>query len=200
MLRVLIADEWPIVRRGIQQILAEEFGPLQVTQSAPAAETPDFAAGPWDVAIVTFDLPGRDALQFLAKVKGSYPDQRVLAVVTRANLAHFAGVLKDSIEGWIAKESTPEEVVKAVRRVLAEAHHAASEVRRAGRVPAGGLSKRELEVLRLITAGETVKQIATFLRLSEKTISTYRSRILSKLNFHTTADLIRYGLENRLAD
>jgi two-component system invasion response regulator UvrY len=198
-MKFLIADDWAIFRSGIRQILFEEFGPLEVTQGAPAPDALDLASGPWDLAVVTVDVPTREGLRFLAVLRRAYPHQRVLAVALRENIAYVESALKSSIRGSIAKESTPEELVTAVRRAIAGRKGADPAVR-AGRTVKRVLSKRELQVLRLVAAGKSIKEVAAALDVRANTVSTYRVRMLRKLNLNTTAELIRYALMTRLAE
>lgn len=192
VLKVLVADESTVVRRGMEQILVEEFGPLDVTNADVRAAGFDFASGPWDIAFVSIDLSMSETLQFLDELKRMHPGQPVLALAWRSSAPDVVRALERSIEGCILKESTPEEIVTMVRRVLVSA----SPDTRAQALPPA-LSDRELEVLRLLSSGSSMKEIATALNISSKTVSTYRSRMLTKLNLKTTAELIRYALTHR---
>jgi DNA-binding NarL/FixJ family response regulator len=199
-LKVLIFDESLIFRYGIKQILSEEFGLVEVTHSAPVSKALDWTTGPWDVVFVTVDLPGLEKLQFIAELKLAYPDQRVIAFALGAIIPQLEGVLKGSVWRLIALESTREELVQAVREAIAGAERAIlknPDIKFPGRKE---LSKREREVLRLVAAGMSIKEVAAMLDVSASTISTYRVRMLRKLRLRSTAELIRYALRKRLAD
>jgi two-component system invasion response regulator UvrY len=195
-LRILILDDHPGVRQGVRQILTERFRPLEFDEGKAGLESLELALGqPWDLVIVSVDLPDREGLKVLSELKRISPDQPILVLTLR--VGHFEVA------------NTPDEMVSAVRRLIAGGTSGPStgaiEVSRdperwCGRPSHENLSNREREVLRLIGSCKTVKEIAAALALSEKTIGTYRSRILIKLELKTTAELVRYAVMNRLAD
>jgi two-component system, NarL family, invasion response regulator UvrY len=186
-LRILILDDHIVVRQAIKQIVLDErFDPLEFGESNAGPEGLDLALGrPWDLVIV------REGLEVLTELKRMRPDQLIFALTLR------------SIESQIEVTNNPGDLV---RRIVAAgssgqsitAMDAPSDL--LARPCHESLSNREREVLRLLGLGRTVKEIAGALALSEKTISTYRSRILTKLGLKTTAELIRYAVMNRLAD
>jgi two-component system, NarL family, invasion response regulator UvrY len=190
-LRILILDDHAVVRRAIKQIiLAEGLDPLEFGEGKAGPEGLDLALGqPWDL-VVAVDLPGRE----MAELKRMRPDQLILVL----------GVHR--LEGYVEAANSPDDLVSAVRRILAygssgqstRAMEVQSDLR--GQPSHEKLSNREREVLRLISSGRTVQEIAAVLALSEKTISSYRSRILTKVGLKTTAELIRYALMNRLSE
>lgn len=193
MMKILIAHNWAIVRAGIRQILWDEFGPLEVMQAPAAPEDFDFAAGPWDISFVGVDDPDRKGLHFLTALSCAYPRHPVFALSSRAKASQFERTLKSFIQGSIAIDSSQSEIARAVRRTIAGSATGVSS-----KTPE--LSARELEVLRLVAAGKSLKQVAAALKVSESTVSTYRVRLLRKLQLHTTGELIRYAITNRLAD
>lgn len=186
-LRILILDNHLVVRQAIKQIVQDErFDPLEFGESNAGPEGLDLALGrPWDLVIV------REGLEVLTELKRMRPDQLIFALTLR------------SIESQIEVTNNPGDLV---RRIVAggtsgqsiTAMEAPSDL--LARPCHESLSNREREVLRLLGLGRTLKEIAGALALSEKTISTYRSRILTKLGLRTTAELIRYAVMNRLAD
>jgi two-component system, NarL family, invasion response regulator UvrY len=186
-LRILILDNHLVVRQAIKQIVLDErFDPLEFGESNAGPEGLDLALGrPWDLVIV------REGLEVLTELKRMRPDQLIFALTLR------------SIESQIEVTNNPGDLV---RRIVAggtsgqsiTAMEAPSDL--LARPCHESLSNREREVLRLLGLGRTLKEIAGALALSEKTISTYRSRILTKLGLRTTAELIRYAVMNRLAD
>jgi len=196
IIRILIAHDWAIVRAGIRQILWEEFGPLVLTQVSSDREGFDLGLGPWDLAFVGIDALHRQGLQFLAALKRAYPRQSVLAVSSRARISHFDNALKSLVQGAIATESTRDQLLTAARRVITGGGKGALAA--LPKTPA--LSKRELEVLRLVAAGKNIKEVAATLNVSPSSISTYRLRILRKLQLGSTGELIRYAFRKNLAD
>jgi two-component system invasion response regulator UvrY len=163
VLKVLIADKSTVVRRGMEQIL-EELGPLDVTEADVRAAAFDFASGPWDIALVSIDLTMSETLQFLGALKRLHPEQPVLALACRSSAPDVVRALKSSIEGCVPKESTAEEIVTVVRRVLVSANPDTRAQDRGVLHPA--LSDRELEVLRLLSSGRSMKEIAAVLNIS----------------------------------
>jgi len=195
-LRILILDDHADVRQGVRQILAGSFDRLEFVEGMAGLESLELALSQsWAVVIVALDFPDREGLEVLAKLKELRPHQPILALALR--VGHFAVA------------STPDEMVPAVRRLVArgttgqgtEPMEGAPGLELSERPPTKeNLSKREREVLLLIGSGKTVKESAAVLALSETTISTYRTRILIKLGLKSTAELIRYAVMNRLAD
>jgi len=195
-LRILILDDHPGVRQGLRQILRERFDPLEFDEGKAGLESLDLALGqPWNLVIVSVDLPDREGLAMLAELKRIRPDQTILILTLRVGHCEVA--------------NTPDEMVSAVRRLIdggASGPSTGAMEFSPDPEPWGGrprdesLSNREREVLRLMGMCRTVKEIAALLGLSEKTISTYRTRILIKLGLKSTADLIRYAVMNHLAD
>ena len=173
-----------------------EFGPLDVAEGVPTLKAFNLDSGPWDLAFVTADGRCREGLHFIAALKRVYPRQRVCAIAWRANIPHVESVLKRSITISIAKESTPEEMAAAVRGLSADGLRVIETSRRLK----PELSPRELDVLRLVGSGKSVKEVAKNLNVSANTVSTYRSRLLRKLELSGTADLILYALRNKLVD
>jgi DNA-binding NarL/FixJ family response regulator len=209
-LRILILDDHAVVRRGVRQILAERFEPLEFGEGKAGPEGLDLALGqPWDLVIVAIDVPDHDGLQVLAALRRMRPDQPILVLTVRVHPPDAADFLKADIEGHAEVANNPDELVSAVRRIFAGGTGRHSTIAREAlpdvdryleRNSHEDLSSREHEVLRLIGLGTTVKEIAAVLRLTETTVSTYRRRILIKLGLKSTAELIRYAVINRLAD
>jgi DNA-binding NarL/FixJ family response regulator len=190
-LRILILDDHAAVRRAMRQIvLAETVDSLVFGQGQAGAEGLELALGQrWDLVIV------REGLQVLTDLKRMRPDQLILVLSVHGP------------EGQVEVANDSDDLVSAVRRILADGTNGQStamEVTVRSDLRAqpihGKLSNRELEVLRLISLGRTLKEVAGVLALSEKTVSTYRSRMLTKLGLKTTSELIRYALINGLSD
>jgi len=197
--KVLIVCDWPIFRAGISQILCDEFGTLEVTETSSKLNGFDLGRGPWDVAFVGVNAPHYDSLHFITALKHAHPQQRVLALYSGMSDASLESAVNGFVQGVIPREASRQEVVAALRPVLAgTAERTAKKLEVPSQTPR--LSGRELAVLRLIAAGKTVKEIAAALNVSTSTISTHRVRMLRKLRLGSTGELIRYALRNGLAD
>jgi two-component system, NarL family, invasion response regulator UvrY len=206
-MRVLIADDHAVVRRGLKQILLDEFGALEVGEAADAHETLRLAhAGDWDLVVLDISMPGRSGLEVLKELKQTRPRLPVLILTTHPEEQYAVRVLKAGAAGYMTKESAPEHLVEAVRRVTAGGRYITptladllvTNLAAADRPPHEALSDREFQVLRLIASGKTVGQIADALSLSPNTVSTYRTRILEKTGMKTNAELTHYAISKGL--
>ncbi len=208
MIRVLVADDHAVVRRGLSQII-EETPDIEV-----AAEAADGAGvlarmreGSYDVVVLDINMPGMDGLDALKQVRAEHPDQVVLVLSVHPEEHYAVRVLKAGAKGYLNKESAPDELVDAVRRVSAGKRYVSPAVAESlldyMDTPADAplhsiLSDREFQVLCLLSRGNSVSQVAEELSLSVKTISTYRARILEKMRLSNNAELTRYAIENDL--
>jgi DNA-binding NarL/FixJ family response regulator len=208
MLKLLIADDHSVVRRGLRQIL-EETTDIEVGDEAVDGNEvlEKVRAGDWDALVLDITMPGRNGLDILKEVKAEYPLLPVLILSMHAQEQFAARVLKAGASGYLPKESAPEELVKAVRKICAggryitteQAENLVSHFHSQGdRPPHELLSDREYEVLRLIASGKPVSQIAFEIKLSVKTISTYRARLLEKMGMKNNAELTHYAIKNAL--
>jgi DNA-binding NarL/FixJ family response regulator len=210
MIRILIADDHPVVRRGLKQTLAEESDLRVLGDAANGQEVLQFLAKQnWDVLILDLNMPGRNGLEILREVKERWPKLPVLVLSMHCEEQFGIQAIKAGAAGYLTKESAPDELVQAVRKVHgggkyispALAEHLASAVQAGeGRPPHEALTAREYDVLLRIAKGKTVTEIANELALSVKTVSTYRTRTLEKMNLSTNAELILYALRNRLVE
>jgi len=209
-MRVLIADDHAILRRGLIEILRREFKDAACGEAEDAEQTLAQVQGhDWDLVILDVTMPGRSGIDVLADLKRLRPKLPVLILSMHPEDQYGKRVLKAGASGYLNKDSAPEELIKAVRKVLAGGRYvspALAEVlaldlgRQADQPLHDRLSDRELEILRLIGSGKTISQIAEVLHLSVSTVSTYRGRILEKMNLTTTAELMSYALRHELAD
>ena len=208
MLRILIADDHAIIRRGLKQILLEEY-PTAIIEEATDAEgvIQKTISDEWDIIICDLSMPGRSGLDVVQQVKQNFPKLPVLVVSIHPEEQYAIRVLKTGAAGYLSKDAAPEELVKAVHRVLqgrkyispSIAEKMATELDQdTSKPPHEVLSDREFDVFTMVASGKTVSEIAEQLSLSITTVSTYRARILVKMNMKTNADLTRYGLENKL--
>jgi PAS domain S-box-containing protein len=206
--RVLVADDHATVREGIRRFLADTPD-LMVAQEACAASEifKAVAAGDCDVVLLDISLPGRDGLDVLKELKQRYPTLPVLMFSVYAEEQYAIRALKTGAAGYVTKNSEPEVLIAALRKVAQGGRYVSASLaeRLALEITAdvdkplhATLANREYQVLLMLGEGKTVKEIASMLSLSVKTISTYRTRILHKLRLHTTADLIRYTLSQQL--
>jgi two-component system invasion response regulator UvrY len=194
-----------VVRRGLRETLSADPGIAVVAEASQAEEVPGtLAAHRCDVMLLDISLPGRGGIEVLKDVRRDHPSTKVLIVSTHDE-AQYA--VRAGAAGYLTKSSPPEELVRAVRAVAATGRYFTDSVAAAlaeftvnDRAAPGHelLSDREHEVLRLLTDGLTVSEIAERLSLSVKTVSTYRTRLAEKLGVRTTADLVRYALEHKL--
>jgi DNA-binding NarL/FixJ family response regulator len=210
MKRVLIADDHEMVRRGLKAILADEFPKVQIGEAGDARAAIDCARkNSWDLVLLDINLPGRSGLDVLVELKALCPQTPVLVVSAFPEEDYAMRAFKLGAAGYLTKGSASDELLAAVRKVTAGGRYvtpalaeklAASVSGAAPGAPHESLSNRELQVLRLIASGRTVKEIAAQLTLSEKTIGTYRARISEKLRLSTNVELTRYALQHELAD
>jgi DNA-binding NarL/FixJ family response regulator len=210
MTRVLLVDDHAVVRRGLAQILSRAFADVRFGEAGTAAEALDLLARePWDTALIDLNLPGRDGLALLEEVRRAYPAVPVLVVSAYPEEEFAVRCLRLGARGYLTKDSAPDELSAAVRKTLAGGMYvtAALAERLAGvvggdvaRASHESLSLRELQVLRLVARGRSLKQVADELHLSEKTVATYRARIAVKLHLSTNVQLTRYALQHHLVD
>lgn len=210
MIRVLVADDHAIVRRGLKLILEEEFHSIQFGEASDGQQALNLVwKQEWDIVILDITLPGRSGLDVLKELKQVRPKLPVLVLSMHPEDQFAVRMLKSGASGYMTKENVPEELVKAIKKVLAGGKYVSVSLAEelAYRLETDDekplykrLSDREYQVLCLIASGKTVKQISEKLSLSIKTISTYRTRILEKLRMQTNAELTNYALKNKLVD
>jgi two-component system invasion response regulator UvrY len=210
MIKILIADDHPVVRKGLREII-EETSDMEVTDEASNGQEvlAKVFKKDFDVVLLDISMPGRSGLDILKELKSQLPKIAVLVLSIHPEEQYAVQVLKAGAAGYLTKKSAPEELVTALRKVstggkyvspsLAEKLASALETG-IEKPPHETLSAREYEVMRKIASGKTVTEIARELFLSPKTISTYRTRILEKMGIKNNAELIRYAIKNRLVD
>jgi len=209
MIKVLLADDHAIVREGLKRILAETSEFTVVGEAASSSEVIEGArAHRPDVVILDISMPGRGPVETLHEIKRHDPKIRVLILSMHPESQYAARLFSEGAAGYLSKESAPELLVEALRKVhrggkyvspalaeeLAQRLAGDYEVLRHER-----LSDRELQVFRLLGGGKSVTEIGRELNLSPKTISTYRARILEKTGLHSTAEIIHYAVRHDLA-
>lgn len=208
MLRVLVADDHPIVRRGLRQIIAETTDIVVADEASDGQEVVSkVAQNRYDVVLLDISMPGKHGFDALKEIQGLRPDLPVLVLSMHQEEQYGVRVLKAGASGYLAKESSPDELVSAIRKVAQGGKYVSSTLaeRLASRLKMDAtrplheaLSDREYQVMRLIASGKTVKEISQQLQLSVKTISTYRHRVLEKMQMKTNAELTHYAIQNDL--
>ena len=208
MARVLIADDHALVRMGLRQLLEGELAIRDIAEAASGTETLDkLHAGSWDLLLLDIHMPERSGLDILRQVRSTHPETRVLVLSGFPERQYALNVLRAGASGFLSKESASDELLKAVRTVLAGRRYVSASLAEllvsdmdsdSERAPHSKLSEREFQILCKLAAGRTVSQIAHELCISVKTVSTYRSRILEKMSLQTNADLTSYALRSGL--
>lgn len=207
MRRILIADDHPIIRRGLKLIVAETSDLMPVGEAAAIDELFRVLRSiPVDLVVMNVSFAG-DAMDVLRRVKVEFPALPVLAMAIEANDLSIIRALRAGASGYIHKACTPAELLDAMRRVAGggtylssgTAEKIAAELRSGaeGKKPHERLSRRELEIFRLLGSGKSVGEIARKLKLSVKTVSTHRARILEKTGLRNNADIILYAITNQ---
>jgi two-component system invasion response regulator UvrY len=208
MIRVLIVDDHAIVRRGLRELVSDEFRGAAFGEASDARQALEqLRKKAWDLALIDINLPGKNGLDLLKELKAQWPKLPVLVLSGHPEDQFAVRVLKAGAGGYMTKESAPEELAKAIRKVLGGGRYvspALAEKLALGlrkdltRTPHETLSDREYEVMSRIALGKTVTEIAEELSLSAKTISTYRARVLEKLDVRNSAEIVQYAIRNGL--
>lgn len=208
MIRVLVADDHAIVRRGLAQIVSETLDLKVGAEAASGHEVLDLIRrAPFDVVVLDLNMPGPSGLDTLKQIKAEQPRLPVLVLSMHSEDQYALRVLRAGASGYLTKESAPDQLVKAIRRVAEGGKYVSPAVAESLLLHldphAEGplhtrLSDREFQVMRMLAAGRTPTEIAEALSLSVKTISTYRARVLEKMNMKSNADLTHYAIKNDL--
>jgi len=208
MMRVLIADDHAIVRKGLRQI-AEESEQMCVVEAADGQEALDkMQSDDWDVLVLDMNMPGRHGLDVLREVRVLRPGLPVLVLSGYPDDQYALRVLRAGAAGYLNKDVAPEELVKAILKIVAGGKYISQELaehlvwemsNQKDELPHKRLSDREYCVLIMIGQGKSIGQIAQAMTLSVKTVSTYRTRTLEKMHFQSNADVIRYVFDHNLS-
>jgi DNA-binding NarL/FixJ family response regulator len=209
MIKVLLADDHSIVRGGLRRIV-EESGDMEVIAEAADGREAirQVEAAVPDVAVVDISMPGIDGLEVVSRLKGSHPELPVLILTMHEEAQYIVRAIEAGAMGYLTKQSAPEQLVKAIRRVMSGHRYLTDEAAemlalRIARgthkqTPLESLSMRELQVLRRLAMGYTNREIAAAYSISIKTVDTYRARLLKKLNLRNNAQLSRFAIQNQL--
>jgi two-component system, NarL family, invasion response regulator UvrY len=210
MIKVFITDDHSLIREGLKKLLKDEMDIEVAGEAGNAKDTMEFVLkNNLDVLVLDINLPDKNGLDLLKELKEFKPDLRVLMLSMHPEDRFAMRVLRAGAYGYVTKESAGEELVKAIRKVYdggkyvsaALAEKLVFEIQSGNDKPLHELlSDREFQVFQMIAAGKTLAEIADGLSLAVTTISTYRARILEKLNLHSNAELIHYAITNKLLD
>ncbi len=210
MMRALIIDDHEIVRRGVKEILSDEFSELETGEAENSRAALELiTTQEWDMVLLDINMPGRNGLEVLSEIKRLRPRTPVLVLSAYPEEEFAIRSLRLGASGYLTKGLASDEIVAAVKKALAGGKYvtaslaeklAASLGREVQQIPHESLSGRELQILRMVASGQTIKEIAGELALSEKTVGTYRRRMAKKLGLKSNVELTRYALKHRLVD
>ncbi len=207
MLKILIADDHPVVRRGLKQIIADAPDMVVADEARTGWEVINkVRESDYDVVLLDIAMPGKNGIEVLTELKHEKPRIQFLILSMYPEEQFAVRALRAGASGYLTKDSAPDELIEAIRKVSTGgkyvssslAERLASVIQKAGQPLHETLSDREYQVLCLIASGKTITEIAKELSLSVKTVSTYRSRILEKMQMKNSAELARYAIQNRL--
>jgi DNA-binding NarL/FixJ family response regulator len=210
MIRVLVADDHELVRRGVRDLLKQAFPEVVLGEALDAKQTlAEVEKKAWDLVLLDINMPGRGGLDVLQDLKRLYPKLPVVMLSTYPERDYAVRAFKLGAAGYVSKASASSELLAAARKALAGGRYVTPSLAEAlaatvaGETPAAAhelLSNRELQVLRMVASNKSLKEIAAELALSEKTIGTYRTRISQKLSLSTNVELARYATLHKLVD
>jgi DNA-binding NarL/FixJ family response regulator len=210
VIRVMLADDHAIVRAGLKEIL-ESTGDITVVREATNGHEALSAAREevFDVAVLDLSMPGRSGIELIKLIKTERPKLKVLVLSMHSEQQYAVRALRAGASGYLTKDSAADELVAAIRRIASGGAYVSPETAErlvldsssgASETPHTQLSNREFEVFRMIVAGRSVSDIADTLKLSVKTVSTHKTRILLKMDAASPADLVRYAIAHKLTD
>jgi two-component system, NarL family, invasion response regulator UvrY len=208
-MHILLVDDHPLLRLAVRQVMERHYPSSIIREASTADEALRITRGqPIEVVILDIELPDHSGLTLLKQLKQVRAKLTCVVLTIHSDPQYLRLAFQHGATAYLTKESAPEELQEAIRTVCSGGQYISKDMNGAidgrGRplpamLPNIQLSSRELEVLSLFAKGRTVSQVAARLKLSVKTVSTYRSRLLQKLNLETTADLIRYAVGRQLA-
>lgn len=209
-MRILITDDHAVVRRGLREILKESFQGASIDEAGNTKEAErELARQATSLLVLDINMPGRSGLDLLGDVKRLYPRLPVIILSVRAEDQYALRCLKAGASAYINKDSAPDELAKAARKVLAGGRYVGAGLAEklvtalddpAGKAKHELLSDRELEVMLMIASGVSLTDIGDRLHVSAKTVTTYRARLLDKMQMKTNAELTRYAIAHDLIE
>ena len=209
MLRILIADDHPIFREGIKRLIQDEYKSAVVDEAESGQEALAKAlAGHWDIVVLDIHFTDDTGLEVLKKVRALRKTLPVIMLSASPEEHYAVRALKAGADAYLTKTLAPSQLIKAIEIVRSgekyvcpvTARHLITDANRETTSSHQLLSDREMEVLCLFSSGKSLKEIGSILTISEKTVSTYRSRILTKLHLRTTMDLVKYAIDHKIAE
>jgi two-component system, NarL family, invasion response regulator UvrY len=208
MKKILIADDHAIVRRGLRELLTDAFPFTEITEAEDGEDLlKKVIKEDWDIVISDISMPGRSGLEILQEIKKYHPKLPVLIMSMHSEDQYAIRVFKAGASGYLTKNFAPAELVNAINRIMLGKKYITPSIAEklantldqdSEKQSHENLSDREFEVFKMIASGKSVSDIAEKLSLSGTTVSTYRTRILSKMNLKSNADLTLYAIENKL--
>ena len=209
-MRILIADDHPIFRAGLKEILAKDADVESIGEADNGHKALELARKQrWDVVVLDITMPGKDGLEVLQELRRERPKPPVLVLSAHPEDQLALRLLKAGAAGYLTKDKAPKVLLSAIRKVLGGGKYVSESLAEKAVFQLASetteslhetLSDREFQVMRMIASGKTIKEIGKELFLSVRTVSTYRARVLEKMNMKTNAELIRYALQNKLID
>jgi len=207
-MRVLIADDHPVVRHGLRQMLEQESDVTVVGEACDGQEVIDLCGRvAWDVAVLDYQMPGKNGLELVKELRHRYPGRSVLILSMYPEDTYAVRALKAGASGYLTKESAPEDLVAAIRKVAAGGKYItpalgerlALDLEDTNGTPTHEtLSDREYQIMWMIVSGKALTQIGQEMGLSPNTVSTYRARILRKMGMKSNAELLHYAIQHHL--
>jgi DNA-binding NarL/FixJ family response regulator len=210
MIRILIADDHTLMRDGLKQILATARDMTVAGEACDGLQTLDrVRTGEWDLLLLDMSMPGRGGVELVKQIKAEKPELPILVLSMHKESEYAVRSMRAGAAGYLCKDSASQQLLSAIRKVAAggrfigpevAAELAFSLIQRDDRPLHALLSDREFLIFRKLAAGDGISEIAQRLNLSAKTVSTYKARVLQKMQMSSVADLIRYGLKHGLLD
>ncbi|WP_433861543.1 response regulator transcription factor [Pseudomonas thivervalensis] len=207
-IRLLIADDHVIMREGLKQMFVFAHGVQVVAEADCGAMVLDrLEQGDIDLLLLDMNMPGLSGVDLISRIRSQYPDQKILVLSLHDEPEIALEAIRAGATGYLCKACSLETLLGAIRRVASGARfldpHIAERIALGnpglGRHPYHGvLTERELEVLRLFAGGSSVTQIAEMLTISSKTVSTHKARLMEKMGFSSSVEIIRYALTQQL--
>jgi len=210
LIRIVIADDHAIVRAGLKRVV-EEVPDLQVVgEAADGTEVMQRVRElEFDVLVLDLSMPGRSGMELIKLVKSERPRLRILVLSMHQESQYAVRAIKSGASGYLSKDSAPEQLEQALRKIAAGGAYVSAEVAEqlalgamphSEAAPHAALSDREFQVFRMLVAGTSVTEIASELHLSVKTVSTHKAKLMQKLGVHNQSDLVRYAIKHGLAE
>ena len=206
--KILVADDHPMVRAGLRALLSERYSLSDTGEAASGAEVlKTLQSGPWDLLILDLNMPDRSGIDILREVRATYPTVKVLVLSMLPERQYALNVIKAGASGYLPKECAPKDLLDAVRAILQGRRYVSAETAErmvtdldatTDRPIHARLSEREFQIFCKLASGRSVTSISAELSLSVKTVSTYRTRILEKMDLTSNAEITMYALRNSL--